>query len=205
MNEVPSYPENPEINTQSQTATDVDTATRNVIAEYASPGVDAATPKPPRKKRSDAGVKRGNKKIVALDTTEDKKDSDSGSGENAGYVLDKQIVIKTVRVMLNTVDAAVLRKIYKVARGTGADEQSSAELAKTAGLTVSEADTMGELTGIIFEKHGLLTGYAPELLLGVMVTAWGGRVVVTMRQLNVMVAEQKALAAKREKLERERE
>lgn len=121
-----------------------------------------------------------------------------GAGKDAGYTVDKKIVERTAGVIFGSVDAAVGRKIYRTAKSLGGDDGISANLAKDAGLTVPEHQLMCELTGVVFEKYGMLTGYAPEILLAITVGEWATRITLVMHRLNVMAKEQAAERKKHE-------
>ena len=159
----------------------VDEITSRTAANYPSVG---DTPQPrKRKPRSDIGKAR---KQMGLE-------KDSGEGQDLGgpspsqaaaYTVDKQVVEKTAKAILHAVDGALVRKVQQTTIKLGGDKELAIELATSSGLTADEGNLMAELTGVIFEKHGLLTGYAPEILLGLMVSSWSVRVYLTMRRLN---------------------
>lgn len=172
-------------------AKDPEQLTQQIALGY-PPAGDATEPKK-RRTRSDAGRPRG-PKTVGADAGPGQAVGGAEAGKAIGYSVDKKIVEKTASVVLGTVDSAVVRKIYNTAKALGGDDGISQNLAKDAGLTVNELNLMTELTGVIFEKYGLLTGYAPEILLGITMGEWGLRVTLVMRRLTVMEREAKQRA-----------
>lgn len=183
-------------NASSKSVDEITSETRN---QYVAGGSENATTPlaDGRKKRSDAGRARGPRKNLG---------ENAGKGKDLGeqkpsVTLDKVVVEKTVKSVVGAIDGVLVRKIGKTAFMLSKDLDFAKELAGEAGVTPSELDLMGELTAIIFEKYGLLSGYAPEILLGITVTAWGTRVTLVMRKLNQMVVDLKAEQKKKEKQE----
>lgn len=181
----------------------VEQITQQVATEYgAGAGIDSEAPfgrkadGTPRKRfpRNPSGR---TKKVVANDPSGLQAAPIPTPGEAAGFALDKEIVEKTVKTVLGTVDGFVQRKVLKTAGKLGGDPELCQELAQQSGLTVSEANLMSELTGIIFEKYGLLTGHAPEALLLILLTEYSTRVYLVTRRLNEL-ANMKRARVKRE-------
>lgn len=156
----------------------------DVSAEYKpEPDPDAPYGRTPtgRPKAAPGSRKR---RSVATTAIQGEGASDDGARPNAGFTVDKQIVEKTAKTVLTTIDGFVTRKVVKTAALLGADRDLAVELGQSSQLTTSEADLMSELTGVIFEKYGLLSSWAPEALLGIMITEYGFRVTLVLRRLN---------------------
>lgn len=164
----------------------VESTTQQVASEYMAGGVapnDSPSP-PTRKTRRDKGMPRGSKKSLAVDSAEAQALASAEAGAARGFALDKAVVEKTCGVILDTVDKAIIRKVYKTTKRLGGDEDIAQELARNAGLSKDESGMMANLTGIVFEKRGWLTGYAPEILLSVLIGEWGLRITLTLRKLD---------------------
>ena len=159
------------------------------------PPSEGATPAEPlaqvrqRKPRSDIGQPRRSKGL-GKSAAQNAALASAEAGQAAAYTIDKQIVEKTASTVLHTFDSVLTRKVGSTVIKLGGDLELATEMAKDSGLTQGECQLMSELTGVIFEKHGLLTGYAPEILLSVLLAEWGIRVSLTMRKLNAMVETQ---------------
>jgi hypothetical protein len=169
----------------------VEQITSDVASQHPSSGT-SETIATGRKKRSDAGRPRVRKNSLGMDSTSPQNVAGSPNGEVVGYTLDKAVVEKTAKVVIDTIDLAVIRRVYTSSIKLGGDKDFSADLAKKAGLTVPESEMIGTLTGVIFEKHGWLTGYAPEILLCVLLGEWTFRVGMVLKRLNQMEADAKA-------------
>ena len=157
-------------------------------ASQGTPAAETPTPTRQRKQRSDAGQPRLNRRMGAR-ADKDSQMASSENGQAVAFTIDKQIVEKTAATVLHTIDGVIVKKVGSTVIRLGGDMEQANEFAKSAGLTTAEISLMSELTGIIFEKHGLLTGYAPEILLTILIAEYGVRVSITMRKLNLMVEE----------------
>lgn len=168
----------------------IEEITSESAAKYppASAGDIAESEKPARKPRRDAGVKRGPRNLGKTSAQVQGVDS-AANGQAIAYTIDKQIVEKTASTVLHTIDSVLVRKVGSTVVKLGGDLELAKEMAASSGLTQGECQLMSELTGVIFQKHGLLTGYAPEILLTVLLSEWGIRVSLTLRKLNSMVEE----------------
>lgn len=143
----------------------------------------------PRKPRDPSSYARGPRGMGKA-SAQDAALASAQNGQAAAYTIDKQIVEKTASTVLHTIDSVLVRKVGTTVIKLGGDQSLAQEMAANSGLTQGECQLMSELTGVIFEKHGLLTGYAPEILLTVLLAEWGVRVSLTLRKLNMMVEEQ---------------
>lgn len=178
------------IATPSETPKSVESITSELANQYAGTGNVEESAKP-RKKRSDAGVPRGSRKNLGNGSSENKAQVTSDNGQAVGFTIDKAIVEKTALTIFHTVDGLLVRRVGQTVIAIGGDVNLAKEFACDCGLTPGESQMMAELTGVIFEKHGLLTGYAPEILLTVLLGQWIGRVGFVMKRLSVMVEEVK--------------
>lgn len=130
--------------------------------------------------------------VVAKDTPTDQ----IKPGSDAGFKLDKEIVERTTRAVVGAADNAVKRKVYITGLSVGADKEHAAQLAASAAMSTEEQTLIGELTGIIFEKRGWLTGAAPEILLGTLIVAYSTRVGIVLFRLRE-IAQQNASVLKK--------
>jgi hypothetical protein len=151
--------------------------------------VDASAPRKQRKPRDPSTYARG-PRGMGKSASQTAAQASVEAGQAAAYTVDKQIVEKTASTVLGTIDGILMRKVVTTVAKLGGDKSLAEEMANDSGLPIAERQLMSELTGVIFEKHGLLSGYAPELLLLVCISEWGVRVTVTLRKLNAMVEEQ---------------
>lgn len=163
----------------------VNGVTASTASEYAPGSGEAAANV--RKPRSDKGRPRG-KRVMAGDAPTGQTMDSAPGGQVVGFTVDKEIVEQTALTVFKTVDGVLTRKVGATTIRLGGDVEFAKELAQNAGLSIAEGDLMAKLTGIIFEKHGLLTGYAPELLLGVLLAEWGTRVALVLSKLNQLAA-----------------
>jgi len=193
LNDIFSTSKNPPlpaaVESPSEAPKSVDEVTAQVANQYLATG-DIAQPKQ-RKPRSDIGkprVKRGVDGSPLPAQTPVSPDA----GQSAGYTVDKAIVEKTALTVLHAVDHHVVRRVGQTVFKLSGDKELAAEMASNAGLTKEEAGLMSELSGVIFEKRGWLTGYAPEILLAVLFTEWGLRVTLVLRRLDQLEKDAKA-------------
>lgn len=177
-----------------ENATNISDIVNQTSSEYNASGTapigEGEIPKQ-RKPRSDKGKPRGARLGMAENSTQDKALASAKNGIDNSFSIDKSIVEKTVKTMLATIDGLMVRKIGNTAIALGSSPEQARELAIQGGLTSGESEMMGTLSGVIAEKHGLLTGYAPEILLAMMLGGWGFRVTLTLRTLNTLAAEAK--------------
>jgi hypothetical protein len=169
-----------------EAAKSIEEITADSAAKYPPTTGDGNTPEPEikkRKPRSDLGIQRG-PRGMGKRSAKDAQLASIENGQAAGFSIDKEIVEKTASTVLNTIDSVVVRKIGSTTFQLSGNKELARELSQNAALAEGELKLMSELTGIIFEKHGLLTGYAPEILLTVVLAEWGVRVSLTMRKLN---------------------
>lgn len=138
-----------------------------------------------RKQRSDAGVPRGPRKpkvetqVVETDTA---------------LQVNLELVQKSVEAIVGAIDGILCRRIALKAKRLGCDDQLAEEFWRTAGMTKSEAEVISKSTSAIFARHEILARYAPEIMLGCVVTAYGVRMVTVIKRLDDI--EQKQLKSR---------
>lgn len=143
-------------------------------------------------------VGRPRKSSIAPGMGDDTTKPETPVHSDAGFRVDKEIVERTVKAVVGSADNAVKRRVYTTGLAVGADKELAMQLAASASMSTEEQGLIGELTGIIFEKHGWLTGAAPEILLGAILVSYSTRVGVVLYRLKQIAAmnEEKSVAAK---------